>query len=146
MFNLLIFLFFFMFNFNNLYAETITKNCTYKSQTGEKKLSIKINKKDKIINDKFNFDNSSTDKFIRWSSWFKIQNSLNYNVHFLELDLEENHLHYVVANDLDISIDNRMGMLSNNIAFKILDNVTTDEDYNIKLDNKIIQLSLFLCN
>ena len=139
MYNLLIWFFLSIFTFNTLHAETLEKNCIYKWQTGERKLSVNINKKDKIVDGKFSFDKSSTDNLIRWNSWFKIKNSTNYNIHFLELNLEENNLYYYVAGDVDISINNRLNMLSTNDVWKIIDN------FKVK-DNKNFLSFIFTCN
>ena len=145
MFNLLIYFFLLVFSFNSLHAETILKNCIYKWQTGEKRLSVKIDLKGKKIDDRFSFDKSSSKDIVRWSSWFKMKDSVNYNVHFLDLDLETDTLEYHVVNDLDISIDNRLEKLTSNNIWQILDNAKVNDNFNFILDNKVVQYFIFTC-
>ena len=83
---------------------------------------------------------------MRWSSWFKKKDSLNYDVHFLDLDLKTDILEYHVVNDLDISIDNRLDKLSSNNIWQILDNAKVNDNFNFIVDNKIAQYFIFKCN
>ena len=98
-----------------------------------------------LIDDKFGFDKSSSKDIVRWSSWFKMKDSVNYNVHFLDLDLETDTLEYHVVNDLDISIDNRLEKLTSNNIWQILDNAKVNDNFNFILDNKVVQYFIFTC-